>query len=176
MNRVLEDVCDALVSLGESVIARAPNKNLLVETQGWNTPSISFQNLADFPKNLAEQIRNANIEELSEDLEESLKDVPRKLQLLTQHTVAQIQSGNGAQGIPAYMATIQWIAALVQPNIYWESIQDPKSMPPMLAKRLSSLKTARRIVNRQRGAAISNSSYTRCVFGSRISSSRSNYT
>jgi hypothetical protein len=140
MNRVLEDVCDALISLSESVIARAPNKNLFVESQGWNTPSISYRDLADFPKNLAEQIRNSNIEELSEDLEESLKDVPRKLTLLTQHTLAQIHGGQGAQGIPAYMATIQWIAALVQPNLYWESVQDPKAMPPMLAKRLSSLK------------------------------------
>lgn len=140
MIKVLEDVCDALIALGDSIASRAPNKNLFVEIQGWNTPSISFKELGDIPKYLAEQIRNSNIEELSEYLEESLEDVPRKLQLLTQHTVVQIANGQAAQGIPAYMTTIQWISALVQPNIYWQSVQDPKSMPPMLAKRLSSLR------------------------------------
>jgi len=38
------------------------------------------------------------------------------------------------------MTTIQWISSSIQPLLYWESFQDPKAMPPMLAKKLRLLK------------------------------------
>lgn len=140
MEKILEEVCDALDELGTFVSSRTNEKRLLVEVQGWHNPAITPDELADIPRALARQIREAKIDEITEELQASLEGVPHKLKLVQQHTVAQFFGGNAHQAIPAYMTTIQWIGTLVQPLLFWESVQDPKAMPPMLAKRLRSVK------------------------------------
>jgi hypothetical protein len=140
MDKTLEEVCAALDELGDFVSSRNTDARLLVEVQGWHSPAITREELADIPKALARQIHKADIDEIPEELQTSLEDVPNKLELVQKHTVAQFFGGNAHQAIPAYMTTIQWISVLVQPLLYWESMQDPKAMPPMLAKRLRSVK------------------------------------
>jgi uncharacterized protein YoxC len=140
MDKTLEEVFAALDELGDFVSSRNTEARLLVEVQGWHSPAITREELADIPKALARQIHKADIDEIPEELQTSLEDVPHKLKLVQKHTVAQFFGGNSHQAIPAYMTTIQWISVLVQPLLYWESMQDPKAMPPMLAKRLRSVK------------------------------------
>jgi hypothetical protein len=140
MDETLESVCNALDDLGKSVSARSTDERNLVEIQGWNNPSITSEELANIPRVLSKQIRNANVGAISKELKEALENVPTKLELVKQHTVVQFFNANAHQAIPAYMTTIQWINTLIQPLLFWQSIEDPKSMPPMLAKRLCSVK------------------------------------
>ncbi len=140
MDEALESVCNALDDLGDSVSACSADKRNLVEVQGWRNPSITAEELANIPRVLSKQIRNANVCAISKELKEALEDVPKKLELVKQYTVAEFFRANSHQAIPAYMTTIQWINTLIQPLLFWESIEDPKSMPLMLSKRQRSVK------------------------------------
>jgi len=140
MDETLELVCDALEDLSDFVASQNKDQRDLVTFLGWHSPAITPEELSNIPRSLASQIRKAEISEITEDLKESLEGVPEKLALVKAHTVPQFWGGNSPQSIPAYMTTIQWISSLVQPLLYWESFQDPKAMPPMLAKNLRSVK------------------------------------
>ena len=137
MDKTLELVCDALETLADSFPSDTNEKRTLVELNGWHNPSITSFELSNIPRYLAKEIRDVQIEEISEELRESLKGVPQKLFLTQQHTVPQMLGGNGHQAIPAYMATIEWISIQIRPLLLWKSMQDPKAMPPMLAKKLA---------------------------------------
>lgn len=89
---------------------------------------------------LASQIRSADISDIDEDLSADMESVPRKLQLIQSNTVPQFWGGNSPQAIPAYINTLNWIKHKLQPHLYMEVLDDPKAMPPMLAKRLRSLR------------------------------------
>lgn len=140
MHGTLEAVCESLDELGDFVKTMTNENRLLVEWQGWHNPAITVEELADIPKSLARQIRKIEIDEISEEMDSTLSNVPHKLQLVKKHTVAQFFNGNGHQAIPAYMTTIQWISSIIQPLLFWESVKDPKALPPMMARNLSSMK------------------------------------
>jgi hypothetical protein len=141
MNETLELVCNALEELANSISSGDKRTPTLVETQGWHNPSINLEELSDIPRSLAKEIRKAEIQEIiSEELRESLETVPHKLNLTRAHTVPQILGGNGNQAIPAYMATIEWISIQIRPLLLWQSMQDPKAMPPNLLHKLASMK------------------------------------
>jgi hypothetical protein len=143
MDETLELVCKALDELADSF---SPQKeaqtSILVELVGWHTPSLSLKDLANIPRYLAKEIRDANIKEISEELKKFLDDVPNKLLLTRRHTIPQIVnlSGNTPQAIPAYMATIEWVSSQIRPLLLWQSMQDPKGLPPHLLNRLKILK------------------------------------
>ncbi|MEM8500204.1 MAG: hypothetical protein AAF542_19470 [Pseudomonadota bacterium] len=140
MDATLEELCSELDDVANAIRELPGGNSILVAQRGWNCPAITMHDLADFPEGLAAQIRMANIENISEELESSLTEVASNLALLIQHTVPQINGGNASQAVPAYLATIQWIALKLQPLLYWEIMDDPKSLPPMLAKRLRSVR------------------------------------
>ncbi|MGB0835754.1 MAG: hypothetical protein ACPGR2_14680 [Psychrobium sp.] len=141
MNETLELLCESLEGLSDAVAAKSPEQRELVTFLGWHSPAITPEELASIPRSLANQIRVANIDEITEELEEQLSNIPQKLNLVKTKIIPQMFNGNNSpQAVPAYMTTIQWVSSLVQPLLYWESFQDPKAMPPMLAKKLRSLK------------------------------------
>lgn len=141
MNEKLELICETLESLADDVESRSSEKREMVTVFGWHSPSITPKELANIPRSLSAQIRVANIDELDDDLQSLLEKVPPKINLVIAHTAPQMfNGGNSPQAVAAYMTTIQWVSSLLQPLLYWESFQDPKAMPPMLAKKLRSIK------------------------------------
>ena len=140
MNDTLELVCDGLEDIADFVIAQNPGQQELTSALGWHSPAITLEELSHIPRSLSSQIRNAEISDVTEELKASLESIPNKLELLKVHTIPQFWGNNSPQSIPAYMTTIQWISSLIQPLLYWESFQDPKAMPPLLAKNLRSVK------------------------------------
>ena len=138
MDKTLEKVCDALDDLGEFIATRTTEKRLLVEAQGWHSPALSADELADISRLLSNQIRENGRTDIPQEILGELEDIPRKLELVKQQTVPQFFGSNAPQAIPAYLATIQWIQMLVQPLLSWEVLEDTNAMPPMLAKRLRS--------------------------------------
>jgi len=139
MDETLELVCNALEELAISI--SSSEKRPLVEVQGWHNPSISLEELSNIPRYLAKEIREAGIQEIiSEELKASLESVPHKLHLTQVHTIPQILGANSHQAIPAYMATIEWISIQIRPLLLWQSMQDPKAMPPNLLHKLASMK------------------------------------
>lgn len=140
MNKVLEDVCEALEDLGKVVLSKNMSNQNLVEVYGWHHPALNVEDLANIPIELADKIRKSDITEIPNELEEKLKTVPQKLSLLQQHTLNQFFGGNSHQAIPAYMTTIQWIESQINPLFNWQLMDDPKAAPSMLVKNLAILK------------------------------------
>lgn len=140
MHETLQDVCDALDSLAENVKARSADARPLTEWQGWNHPAISVEDLANTASLMARQISELDINEISDEAKNTLGEIPGRLQLLDQQTLPQmLNGGHSPVAISAYLSTLQWISAQIQPLIAWQVMQDPKSMPAMTAKRLSRL-------------------------------------
>lgn len=140
IDETLEAVCQALDELGTLVLSKNNNANNLVEIHGWHHPAITIEELANIPIELSKTIRAKCNGIVPGELKDKLEDVPNKLKLLEQHTVAQFFGGNSHQAIPAYMTTIQWIEGLIQPLWIWQAMNDPKAMPPLMAKNLATLR------------------------------------
>lgn len=140
-DKTLELVCEALDQLADTFSPCLAEKRLMVEMYGWNTPSLSWEDLANIPRCLAKDIRSLQIEELPEDLNVSLESISDKVGMLQLHTVpTMLMNGNILQALPAYMATMDWISMQIRPLLLWQSMQDPKAMPPNLLHKLASQK------------------------------------
>lgn len=140
MHSLLEPVCDSLDALSASVIAGWTGDQTLMEAFGWNCPAITRQGLAGIPKRMADRIRESSPEGIGSIAEKQLQEIPRHLQLLQGSTVPQLfNGGNIPPAISAYMATLDWVALILDPLLSWQSIQDPNAMPPKLARRVRTL-------------------------------------
>lgn len=140
MNDSLIKASEALDALSQAVLAAWSNNQSLIEHWGWNAAAITRKELAEMPKLLAARIRQATAEQLDTELEEFIKDIPRRLQLFKDHqTVAHLFNGNASQAVPAYMATLQMIEYRLAPILSWQLLQDSKAMPAALARRLKNL-------------------------------------
>lgn len=121
MDKTLEQVCNALEEIGNSIKSRDNNTQTLNEQHGGYSPALSFDELAEIAYLLAERIQAANISKIEGELAKSLTDVPHKLQLLQSKTVPHFSSGNNPP-VSAYVTTIQWIESKVQPLLHFGSL------------------------------------------------------
>lgn len=138
MHKVLHPIHAALEALATATINAWQDDRTLTEAFGWNHPSLTRQDLAAYPKELATQIKSVDPEVIDDKLVAILQGVPRKLQILQSHTLPQVFNGNGPQAIPAFLETIGWLSRTLEPVLSWQSI-DTKAMPAHLAKKLRSI-------------------------------------
>jgi hypothetical protein len=89
---------------------------------------------------LAEDITDANPEDLEEPLLTLVKDYPRRLQHMQTTTVPQFWGGNNGPAVAAYTATIESIRQSLIPLIGWQLLPNSKAMPGHIARRLLSIK------------------------------------
>lgn len=135
MNQHLENACSALDGLATTVVNTWGSDGTVGDSVGWFAPTVTRHDLADLARKLAADIRSAAVEELDEELEKTIADLPRRLQVLQSNTVPQMFGGNAGQAIPAYVSTIQILRAMILPGIGWQSVPDSKALPAPLARR-----------------------------------------
>lgn len=141
MDKTLEEVCKALEKLADSFSSQKNEKRNLSEIHGWHHPSISFLELSDIPRNLAQQIKESSqVIEISEDTKNILQKIPNKLQILQNITVQQILSGNALQAIPAYMTTLEWVSIQIRPLLSWQLVPNMNAVPSQLLHKLDIYK------------------------------------
>lgn len=141
MNETLEQLCIALESLSDAVLAATTEQRVMTEVFGWSAPAITPYELANIPKYLAQQIRNAEVDNIDDEMAAALKNVLNNIKLLQLKTInLMFNASHTAPAMNAYMSTLQWVHILVQPILFWQSTLDSKAMPAMQAKRLSSLR------------------------------------
>ncbi len=137
MHKTIETLCEALDQLGKTTLSSSPDNRTLFEIYGnINFPPLNRHDLADLAFSISQQLRNANPEQIDKKLDETLSDIPRKLQLLYPSTIPNIFVGNAVSAYTAYLATITWVQTVIQPLLGWQSITDSKLLPPRLATRL----------------------------------------
>ena len=139
MHESLELVCGSLDALSEIVLNSWTDNRTLREVYGWHHPALTRQDLALLPAELAKRMRDADPQSLTADMQSRLQDVPRRLTLLHADTVPHLFNGHGHQAVPAYTATINWLAQILEPLLGWQTLQDNKAMPVHLAKRLRGI-------------------------------------
>lgn len=141
MNETLEQLCAALESLSDAVLATTTEQRVMTQAFGWSSPAITPYELANIPRCLAQQIRNTDVETIDDEMDSALKNILNNINLLHKDTIRLLfNSNHTVQATNAYMSTLQWIHILVQPLLFWQSTLDSKAMPAMQAKRLSSLR------------------------------------
>jgi hypothetical protein len=137
----LQNLCTKLDELSAKVIAAWTENRTLTEVHGWSHPAITKHDLALLPKRLADKIREVDPENIDAELDNLIKDLPRRIKLLYPHTIPHMFNGHGAQAIPAYNETLKYIEVLLSPLLGWEVLQDTKAMPVALSKRLRSIQS-----------------------------------
>lgn len=145
MNATLDAISQALTKLSQDVEKRgtAYNTQTFKEKHGWNHPAVTTQDLYMRPKQLADAIRQANIDTLEPDLEKQLSAVATRLISLTSDTTTYIFNGNATAAIPVYIITLESLEKLLEPVLYnWETIADTKALPPALTRRLRGVRLA----------------------------------
>ena len=138
MNEVIENICNALDSLGQVVEDGWNDNRTLNEVFGWNFPVVNRFDLADISKLLANRIREANPEIADEELLKKLEDIPSKIVILN-NNVPRFYDGNGNQAVSVYLATLEWISSVIEPEISWTIQSDSKAMPRPIATKLRGL-------------------------------------
>ncbi|MEN3757064.1 hypothetical protein ABDZ57_09635 [Aeromonas veronii] len=139
MNEEIENLCNALDSLGEAVQNGWSDNRTLNEAFGWHHPVLDRKELAYLPISLADKIRRVKLETDDEKFLQIIDGIPEKLERLKSYTLPYFYNGNGHQAIPAYIDTLNWISSVVEPYISWVVSNDPNSMPPAISRRLKGL-------------------------------------
>ena len=139
MNEELESTCLALEAFSANVLSSWSSDGTMTEALGWHSPALTRTDLASFPLQLARDLRSASPDAINESLLPLLRDVPRRLSLLQGNTVPQMFGGNSPQAVPAYINTFVGIRALLSELLDWQVINDPKSMPAALSRRVRSI-------------------------------------
>jgi hypothetical protein len=140
MNESIKSLCIALDQLGDSVENSWTDNRSLNEAFGWHHPAINRKELAHIPRALAKRIRSFDLSIDDENILDLIDDMPNKISNIQTKTIPYFYNGHGTQAIPAYLATLDWITSVIEPQISWVITNDPKSMPPTISRRLQGLK------------------------------------
>jgi hypothetical protein len=135
VNEDLKAVCEALETIATAVTNAWGSDATLCEGIGWNAPAVTRHDLAAIARQLAKDIESTDAASPDEELLKIIKDIPRRLTVVRTNTLPQMFTGNAGQAIPAYIATLASIRAIVLPGIGWQSIPDAKALPSAVAKR-----------------------------------------
>ncbi|NNH34036.1 hypothetical protein HLH12_00335 [Acinetobacter sp. NIPH 2377] len=141
MNEALEKLCNELVNVGELVKNSWADDRTLKDVYGWSHVALTRHDLAMIPLTLVEKIKKVGFKELEDDIYNLLTLIPDRLQTLYPEVIPHMFNGNGAQAVPIYLSTLDWVNQAISPLFSWEVLQDNKAMPTALARRLRSIQT-----------------------------------
>lgn len=139
MSEIIKNLCDVLDELSSTVLSSGNDDQILKNVYGWNHPPLTRHDLAYMPKGISQSLRALKIENLEEDIEKVISNIPDKIRLMYSDTIPYMFNGNGAQAIPIYISTLNWIRQVISPLVGWEVLQDNKAMPNQLSRRLRSI-------------------------------------
>ena len=141
MSKNLEDVIDSLYSLSDALKNGFSEDTTLSENFGWNYPTLNRFDLASIPSQLADSIADIKPSSISEDLNDDLEKIPKRIDLFISQTLPQIYNRNGNQAVPILFSLMEWVESVLKPLNSWETLYDNKALPVNLKRRLTSIKT-----------------------------------
>jgi len=138
MQKALEPICVALDNLSAAVLAGWAGDQTFQEAWGWHCPVVTRHDYAAIPKRMASKFRDSQGLDLSVISPSLLQDIPRRLGLLQVNTVPQLFGGNCPHASATYIQTLDFVQRELEPVCTWPVIDDPKLLPPGLARRVKS--------------------------------------
>ncbi len=139
MHPHLEAICQALDTLGATIVNGWGADQTFCEAFGWNCPAVTRHDAANVATSLASEIRAANIENLDKTAVENLAKLPRLLQITQASTIPNFWGSNNGAAYAAYLGTIDTVRASLYPLLGWRGIPDPKTLPGHTIRKLKSI-------------------------------------
>ena len=139
MDKNLEKLCEVLDELSGVVLNAWNDDQALKNVYGWNHPPLTRHDLANMPKEISQCLRSLKVENLDEDFTKVISTIPDKIRSMYSDTVPYMFNGNGAQAIPIYISTLDWVRLVISSLLGWEVLQDNKAMPTQLSRRLRAI-------------------------------------
>lgn len=140
MNSAVEKVVVALEGLASAVVNAFGSDATMTEQFGWNCPALTRHDFGAYPELIAKQLREANTDDITAELELVISNIPKKIAAIQAHILPQMYSSNCSPATVAYMSSLNGISKLLEPLVTWQVFNDPKSMPAPIARRLKALK------------------------------------
>jgi hypothetical protein len=137
MDNLLEEICVRLDQISQKILGIFPNPGTLTEQINWQFPALTGKDLASLASDLALRIRDANIEQLDTIRTDVLSDVPRRLDLLSTHTISQMAGQHMA--VSGYIESLALLEKALRPELSMNYIDDPRYLPAKTANRLKSV-------------------------------------
>lgn len=141
MHESIRNLCNVLDELSTVVLNSWQDDQILKDVYGWHHPPLTRHDLANIPKEISQNLRSLKIESIDDCLIDNLESVPDKIRKMYNDTIPFMFNGNGAQAIPIYISTLDWIKQLISPLVGWEVLQENKAMPHQLSRRLRNIQT-----------------------------------
>ena len=141
MNETINEVIISLEKLEKAILSATTENRPLNETNGWSFPPLTRTDLANLSKNIYIRLKENEITEIPEEIEEQLELIPTRINSLISTTVPYFFNGHGQQSIPNYISLIQWISITIEPLLGWQILQDNKALPNQLSRRLRSIQS-----------------------------------
>ncbi|WP_412530379.1 hypothetical protein [Burkholderia lata] len=115
MNANLQTIVTELQAIADTVTATPEQRPLSIVYNNFGMAGIDRDQLASRASDLADQIRDADADEISSSLAEKLAEFPARLQYLRTSTIPHIFNGNANTAIPAYLITLDALDRLLRP-------------------------------------------------------------
>lgn len=139
MSEVLEKLSNELLNVGEIVKNSWSDDRTLRDVFGWNFVALTRHDLALIPITLANKIDQISFKEIDNNLLVLIDEIPARLKTLYSDVIPYMFNGNGAQAVPVYLSTLEWVNQVLSPLFSWETLQDAKAMPTQMARRLRGI-------------------------------------
>ncbi len=140
MDPKIQEVCDLLDKLSDSILKLTNDDRLFVEIHGWTWASVNRHSLAVIPKNLSDNLRKISNIKIDQDTNEDLEEVCKMIRYLTSKTLPNMFNGNDVVGV--FNSTMSAIRAMLEPLWGWEFLNDANALPKGLATRLRGIEAA----------------------------------
>ena len=138
MHPILQNILSELEQLAVS-LAGVPQGQPFGPVHGnWTFPGLTSEELRERVDELSKDIRDRGKEALDGSMEARLADYPRRLSFLRGSTVPQIW-GNSAQGVPAFLSTLDGLTRALKGSIESDTAQDASSRLSKLRHQVGGL-------------------------------------
>lgn len=139
MSNSVDELCDVLDDLSVVVLNAWGDDQILKNVYGWHHPPLTRHDLANMPKEISRSLRSLKIDSLEDDIADVIKTIPEKIKLMHVDTIPYMFNGHGAQAIPIYISTLEWVKQIISPLLGWEVLQNNRAMPNQLSRRLRGI-------------------------------------
>lgn len=139
MNSTIKKVIDALEKLELRIQEYSKTDAEFVNSYGWNCPAITPIELAEMVAKLFEELKSIQIDELETEVEEKLKKIPTKIDLLITHNLPYVFNGNATSALPAFFATMDLIKMQIKQLIENYKIMNPQYYPSEMVQRVAKI-------------------------------------
>ncbi|TJW16683.1 MAG: hypothetical protein E5W82_05275 [Mesorhizobium sp.] len=135
MHDKLTGICATLDEISVKMEEANNTDTRLSQSQNWHSPPITPRQLAALPRYMAEIIRGANVDEVSEADQGALTSAQSALSALLTDTLPNLYS-QPQPGAAAYLATISYAQMLLGPVHGWVAVPT-SALPSALARKLN---------------------------------------